>query len=91
MLGVSLDSVEAQRKFAQKYELNFPLLSDASAEVSKAYGAYQLKNQYGRQYWGIQRSTFLIDGEGVVRRVYPRVKVEGHAQEVLGDLDALRA
>ncbi len=91
VLGVSKDSLAAQRKFAEKHNLDFPLLSDTSAEVIKAYGAWQLKTQYGREYWGTQRSTVIIDQEGRVRKVYPTVKVDGHADEVLRDLDALRA
>lgn len=88
IIGVSRDSASAQRSFAGKLQLTFPLLSDTSAEMIKAYGAWQLKSQYGREFWGIQRSTVLIDGEGTVRRVYPKVKAAGHAAEVLRDLDA---
>ncbi len=83
ILGVSLDGLESHAKFRSKYHLAFPLLSDTDAEVSKAYGAYRLKKMYGKEYWGIVRSTFIIDGDGIVRKVFPKVKVDGHAEEVL--------
>lgn len=83
VLGVSLDDLDSHEKFRGKYDLTFPLLSDKDASVSKAYGVYRKKNMYGREYWGIQRSTFIIDKEGVLRKVYPRVKVDGHSDEVL--------
>lgn len=63
--------------------LNFPILSDTDSEVSKAYGVYKEKNNYGKKYWGIERTTFVVDGEGQISKVYPKVKVEGHVDEVL--------
>lgn len=84
ILGVSLDNLDSHEKFRSKYHLPFPLLSDVDAEVSKAYGAYQLKKSYGREYYGVVRSTFVIDRDGVVRRVFPKVRVDGHTEEVLG-------
>lgn len=83
ILGVSLDDLVSHGKFRAKHDLNFPLLSDADAEVSKAYGAYRLKKLYGKEYYGIVRSTFIIDKEGVVREAFPKVRVDGHTEEVL--------
>lgn len=90
IVGVSKDSSSAQRSFCTKFNLDFPMLSDTSTEMIQAYGAWQLKSQYGREFYGIQRSTVLIDPAGIVRRVYPKVKADGHAREVLQDLKALR-
>jgi peroxiredoxin Q/BCP len=89
VLGVSRDTVESHRKFVAKYGLTFPLLSDPDGSVSTAYGVLKEKNMYGRKSVGIERTTFLIDGAGTVRKVYPRVKVEGHAEQVLEDLSSL--
>ncbi len=83
ILGVSLDDLNSHVKFRSKYHLPFPLLSDTEARVSKAYGAYRLKKSYGREYYGIVRSTFIIDKDGILRKVFPRVKVDGHTEEVL--------
>lgn len=87
VLGVSNDSVESHQKFKQRYNLNFPLLSDPTKEVSKAYGVYQQKNMYGITRWGIVRSTFLIDEEGRVANIWRRVQVDGHKDEVLHALE----
>lgn len=89
VLGVSRDTVESHRKFVAKYGLTFPLLSDPDGSVSTAYGVLKEKNMYGRKSVGIERTTFLIDGAGTVRKVYPRVKVDGHAAKVLEDLSSL--
>lgn len=83
VLGVSLDDLESHGKFREKYDLPFPLLSDPEAEVSRRYGVYKKKNLYGREFWGIERTTFVIDKEGVLRKAFPRVKVDGHTEEVL--------
>lgn len=83
VLGVSLDGQASHQKFAEKYDLPFPLLSDEGGKVAKAYGAYKRKNMYGRTFWGIERSTFVIDGRGVLQAVFRNVKVDGHAKEVL--------
>jgi peroxiredoxin Q/BCP len=85
--GVSADSPESHQKFAAKHELNFPLLSDPLKSMLKAYGVYKKKSLYGREFMGIERTTFLIDRNGTIRKVFPKVKVDGHAQAVL---DALR-
>jgi peroxiredoxin Q/BCP len=86
VLGVSLDDELSHQRFAQKYNLPFPLLSDVDAAVSRQYGTYKEKNLYGRSYWGIERTTFVIDREGRVENVFRRVKVEGHAEEVMATL-----
>ena len=83
LLGVSLDDVKSHQKFKTKYSLPFPLLADQSATVSKAYGVYKKKSMYGRSFWGIERSTFVIGPDGKIKAVFPRVKVEGHNAEVL--------
>ena len=91
VLGVSPDSVASHQKFKAKYKLNFPLLSDADKSVAKKFGAYGEKLMYGKKVVGMIRSTFVIDGRGVVRRVFPRVKVDGHAERVLEALRGLEA
>ena len=83
VLGVSGDSLASHEKFKAKYKLNFPLLSDPDKAVAKKYGAWGEKVLYGKKTVGMIRSTFVIDGEGVVRKVFPRVKVDGHAEKVL--------
>jgi peroxiredoxin Q/BCP len=83
VLGVSGDSLESHRKFKSKYKLGFPLLSDPDRAVAKKYGAWGEKILYGKKTVGMIRSTFVIDPEGVVRKVFPRVKVDGHAEKVL--------
>jgi peroxiredoxin Q/BCP len=83
VLGVSGDSLASHERFRTKYKLNFPLLSDADRAVAKKYGAWGEKVLYGKKTVGMIRSTFVIDGEGVVRKVFPRVKVDGHAEQVL--------
>jgi peroxiredoxin Q/BCP len=83
LLGVSLDAVKAHQKFKQKYSLPFPLLADQDAVTSKAYGVYKKKSMYGRSFWGIERTTFIIGPDGKIKMIFPRVKVDGHYQEVL--------
>ncbi|HTP13577.1 MAG TPA: thioredoxin-dependent thiol peroxidase [Bacteroidota bacterium] len=83
VLGVSADSVESHGKFAAKYGLGFPLLSDETKEVCKAYGVWQEKSLYGRKFMGIVRTTFVIDERGFVHHIFPKVKVDGHTDEVL--------
>ncbi|MDE3018789.1 MAG: thioredoxin-dependent thiol peroxidase [Nitrospirota bacterium] len=86
VLGVSLDGAESHRKFIAKFDLPFSLLCDEDASVSKAYGVYKLKNMYGKKYWGIERSTFVIDGRGAIKALFRKVKVDGHVDEVLAVL-----
>lgn len=90
ILGVSLDPLASHQKFVEKYTLPFLLLSDTDAAVSKAYGVYKLKNMYGRKFWGIERSTFLIDPKGKVTHLFRRVKVDAHLDEVLSALKELK-
>jgi len=87
ILGVSSDSLVSHQKFIDKYGLNFPLLSDEDYTVSKKYGVYKEKNMYGKKYWGIERSTFVIDSLGKLKAIFRRVKVDGHIQEVLDTLN----
>jgi thioredoxin-dependent peroxiredoxin len=89
VLGVSPDSVESHQKFRAKYKLNFPLLADADKSVAKKYGAYGEKVMYGKKVTGMIRSTFVIGGDGVVRKVFPRVKVDGHSDKVLEAVSSL--
>jgi peroxiredoxin Q/BCP len=86
LLGVSRDTVEAQRTFKEKYNLPFTLLADPEMKVVKAYGVLKDKNMYGKMVKGIQRATFVIGPDGVVRKAFPAVKPEGHAEEVLAAL-----
>jgi len=88
ILGVSLDGKESHQKFIKKFDLPFTLLSDEEAAVSKAYGCYKEKNMYGRKYWGIERSTFVIDQAGKLKAIFRKVKVGGHADDVLAALKA---
>ncbi len=90
VLGISKDSIEKQKKFAEKYKINFPLLSDAESDVCEQFGVWQKKSMYGKEYMGIVRSTFIIDPDGNIARVYPKVKVKEHHHEVMADLNALK-
>lgn len=86
ILGVSTDPLESHMKFREKHKLPFPLLSDEDAAVSKLYGVYKQKNVYGKKSMGIERTTFVIDRTGRIATIYPKVKVEGHVQELLSFL-----
>ena len=90
VLGVSADSVESHQKFKKKFDLTFPLVSDESGKVCEAYGTWAEKSMYGKKYMGIERSTFLIDDKGVIRGIWRKVKVPGHAEEVLKAAEALK-
>ncbi|MFB9150641.1 peroxiredoxin [Roseovarius ramblicola] len=89
VLGISRDSVASHGKFRDKHALTVPLLSDAEGSVCEAYGVWKEKNMYGKTFMGIERSTFLIDGAGRIAREWRKVKVPGHAEEVLGAVRAL--
>ncbi|MFL6194064.1 MAG: thioredoxin-dependent thiol peroxidase [Thermoanaerobaculia bacterium] len=89
VLGISPDDVASHGKFRDKYSLNFPLLADTGHAVAERYGAWREKNMYGKTSMGIQRSTFLIDAGGKVRKVWKKVNVDGHDEAVLQALDAL--
>jgi len=88
-LGVSGDSVESHMKFVKKYNLNFPLISDESKEMIRAYGVWKEKSLYGRKYMGIERTTFLIDEKGKISKIFHKVKVDGHYEAVLGELEVM--
>jgi thioredoxin-dependent peroxiredoxin len=90
IIGISRDPVNKHDKFKEKYALNFPLASDEEGKTCEAYGTWVEKSMYGRKYMGIERSTFLIDGKGVIRNVWRKVKVPGHAEEVLKAAKALK-
>jgi peroxiredoxin Q/BCP len=90
VVGVSKDTAAKHGKFRAKHGLTVELGSDADSDVIERYGAWVEKKLYGREYMGIDRSTFLIDGEGVIRRVWRKVKVPGHVQQVLEAARALR-
>ena len=83
VLGVSKDDAKKHRRFTDKYELKIPLATDRDGSVCEAFGTWVQKSMYGRKYMGIDRATFLIDGDGVVQRIWRGVKVPGHAEEVL--------
>ena len=86
MLGISADSPERQKKFKDKYDLPFSLLADSDKKVCHAYGVIKEKNMYGKKVMGIERTTFLISPEGRIARIFPKVKPDGHAEEVLAAL-----
>lgn len=88
ILGVSKDSLASHRKFIDKYSLNFDLLSDEGLKVHKLYDTWKLKNLYGRDYWGTERSTFVIDPRGRIKKIFRKVKVDGHDAQVLEALAA---
>jgi peroxiredoxin Q/BCP len=86
LLGISPDDEESHRKFAAKFNLPFPLLADPGAAIATAYGVWKEKNMYGRTYMGVERATFIIDPDGKIRKIFPKVKVDGHVAEVLAAL-----
>jgi peroxiredoxin Q/BCP len=86
LLGASPDTPKAQKKFQDKFQLPFPLLADADKKVAEAYGVVQEKNMYGKKVMGIARTTFIIGPDGKIQHIFPKVKAEGHAAEVLAYL-----
>jgi thioredoxin-dependent peroxiredoxin len=86
VLGVSADSADSHARFASKYGLSFPLLSDEKKEVLKTYGVWKEKSMYGRKYMGIERTTFVLDEKGNITHIFPKVKVDGHVNEVIAVL-----
>ena len=89
VVGISADSSASHAKFVTKHGLNFPLLADPENKVTGLYGVYKMKSLYGREFMGIERTTFVIDKSGVVRRVFAKVKVNGHTDQVIEALKAL--
>jgi peroxiredoxin Q/BCP len=90
VLGISRDTLASHEKFRDKFQLNFPLLADVDHKVAEKYGAWREKNMYGKKSMGIQRSTFLIDAQGKVAKVWKAVQVDGHDEQVIEELKALR-
>ena len=86
ILGVSKDSMKSHISFINKYNLPFVLLSDEEGKVCELYGVWKMKKMYGREYMGIERTTFLIDKEGNIMKIFPKVKVEGHVEEIMDQL-----
>ncbi|WP_338551098.1 peroxiredoxin [Roseovarius phycicola] len=89
VFGISKDTVAKHDKFRDKHDLGIPLLSDAEGDVCEQYGVWKEKSMYGKKYMGIERTTVLIDGDGKIVRIWPKVKVPGHAEEVLEAVRAL--
>lgn len=89
VMGISKDSVASHEKFQSKHALTVPLLSDEGSNTCEAYGVWTEKSMYGKTFFGIARSTFLIDGQGRIARVWRKVKVPGHAEDVLAAVKAL--
>ena len=83
MLGVSTDNVASHKKFSDKFELNFRLLADTEKRVVEKYGVWREKNMYGKKTMGVARTTFIVDEEGKISKIFPKVKVDGHFDEVL--------
>jgi len=83
IFGVSTDGIDSHKHFIEKHKLPFPLLADEDATVSKMFGVYKQKNLYGKKYMGIERTTFVIDKTGRIAQIYPKVKVDGHIQDLL--------
>src|SRR3989338_5819160 len=86
VLGVSNDDEMSHKKFAEKYKLTFRLLADVDKKVSKEYGVYELKNNYGKEYYGITRSTFVIDENGKIQQIYYKVNPEEHINELMAEI-----
>ena len=89
VVGVSKDTVAKHDKFKAKYNLTFPLISDAESDLCERYGVWKEKSMYGRKYMGIERTTFIIDETGTIEKVWSKVKVTGHVEEVLETLDRI--
>ncbi len=88
ILGVSPDSVESHKKFAEKFDLPFDLLSDEKKEILEKYGVWQEKSMYGRKYMGVVRTTYIIDQNGKIKKIFPKVKVPNHNKEVIEALNS---
>lgn len=89
IIGVSKDTYASHIKFAEKYSIPFILLSDPELEIIQDYGVWKEKNMYGKKTMGVERTTFLIDERGIILKIYPKVKVDGHVQKILNDLHAI--
>jgi thioredoxin-dependent peroxiredoxin len=91
VIGVSPDSVSSHDKFREKFNLNFHLVSDTDKKICELFDVMGEKSMYGKKYIGVIRSTFIIDPKGIIRKVYPKVQVDGHVEQVLTDLKELQA
>jgi len=89
IIGISTDSVDSHKKFADKYKLPFNLLADEKKEIVEKYGVWKEKNMYGRKYMGIERTTFIIDANGKISKIFPKVKVDDHNKEIMDALKEL--
>ena len=89
IIGVSADSVDSHKKFVDKYKLPFNLLADEKKEIVEKYGVWKEKNMYGRKYMGIERTTFIIDANGKISKIFPKVKVDDHNKEIMDALKEL--
>ena len=89
IFGVSFDGIDSHKKFIAKFKLPFPLLADQEKKVAERYGVYKKKSLYGRFFMGIERTTFVIDKDQKIRNIFPKVKVDGHAEEVLAVVKSL--
>jgi len=89
IIGISADSVDSHKKFADKYKLPFNLLADEKKEIVEKYGVWKEKNMYGRKYMGIERTTFIIDANGKISKIFPKVKVDDHNKEIMDALKEL--
>lgn len=87
VFGVSADSEESHKKFSDKHDLPFTLLSDPDKKVIEKYGVWKEKSMYGKKYMGIERSTFIIDEKGKIQKIFPKVRVKGHVEKVLDELN----
>ena len=90
VFGVSPDTAESHKKFADKFQLGFRLLADPEKKVLEAYGVWKEKSMYGRKYMGVERTTVIIDENGKIAKIFPKVKVEGHTEEVFSFLKEMR-
>lgn len=90
VVGVSKDSLESHNKFMEKNNLKFDLASDVDLEVIKAFDVWKEKNMYGKKTMGVERTTFIIDKQGIVRKIYSKVKVNGHVERVLKDIEEMQ-
>lgn len=90
VIGVSPDAVKSHDKFREKYNLNFHLVSDTEKIICQDYGVWVEKSMYGKKYMGVERSTFILDSEGVIRHIFSKVKVDGHVDEVIATIKELK-
>lgn len=88
VIGISKDSLESHHKFRKRYDLRFPLLADEGGKVCDLYNVLVEKSMFGKKYWGIERSTFLIDEQGIIRALWRKVSVAGHVKEVLQKIES---